>query len=195
MVGAKNKRRASKVRARLPMARRSRIADPWRRPSGGAVGGGRLLLSFGTKSGLIPGIQKGWIGMSGNRGGPSFSAGRDQSIAYAERGDATLDVRVANSGATGDVDIIAELRALREILARLTAPDSPSAILLETAETEAKAETPRRDKVAGLVESATKLATSVNGFAEQGEKLIPTLQHIGRWAGRAWDAWGPTLGF
>jgi hypothetical protein len=126
--------------------------------------------------------------------GPKFTAGGNQQIAYAEKGDATFNANVSNTTGAAEVDIIAELRALREIMGRLTVQPTASVALLDSAEKAAGAAEPRRDEVMSLVEGATKLAVGVNGFAEQADRLIPRLQHVAAWAGRAWDLWGPTLG-
>ena len=124
--------------------------------------------------------------------GPVFKAGRDQHIAYSERGKATLNVAVANNGSSADV--LAELRVLRETLGKLGVPAASSAVLLDAAEKVVAAPEPDRTEVAGYVQAAVKLAVDVNGFAEQADKLIPRLQHIAAWAGQTWDAWRLTLG-
>ena len=132
--------------------------------------------------------------MSENRRGPVFNSGRDQHIAYAEQGDATLNANVLHAGGLADAAVLAELQAVREVLGRLGAHASSSAAPLEAAENEAKQAKPDRNKVVGYVETAVKLATGANGFTESVNKLIPRLQQIAHWAGQSWDVWRPTLG-
>jgi hypothetical protein len=130
--------------------------------------------------------------MSEGRRGPVFRAGRDQQIAYAEQGDATLNATTSPNDQLAS--ILAEIQALREMLKQFGAPAAPATTLLEAAEKEAGAPEPRRGVVAGYVETAMKLAAGVNGLAEQTDKLIPRLQQIAGWAGQSWDVWRPALG-
>jgi hypothetical protein len=132
--------------------------------------------------------------MSEKRAGPIFNAGRDQHIAYAEQGPATLTSNVVNAEGPADIAVRGELQALRELLGRLGSAAAPSTALMEAAEKATEALEPDRHKVIGYVESAVKLAATANGFAEQSDKLIPRLRHIATWAGQAWDAWRPALG-
>jgi hypothetical protein len=132
--------------------------------------------------------------MSEKRAGPVFNAVRDQHIAYAEQGPATLTSNVVNAGESADIAIRAELQALRELLSQLGSSAAPSAALVEAAEKATEASEPDHHKVIGYVESAVKLATTANGFAEQADKLIPRLQQIATWAGQTWDSWRPALG-
>lgn len=128
--------------------------------------------------------------MSEKRSGPSFNAGRDQHIAYAEQGAASLHTHIANTGGSAEISISAELKALREILAGLGASTVP----VDAAENAADAPKPEHQKVISYVENAVKLASTANGFAEQADKLIPRLQHIATWAGQTWDTWRSALG-
>jgi hypothetical protein len=132
--------------------------------------------------------------MGESRRGPVFKAGGDQYNAYAEQGDATLNAAVSNNSGPANAAVLSELQALREMLSQLGSPASSATALLEAAEKEAKAPEPRRDEVAGYVETAMKLAAGVNGFAEQADKLIPRLQQIAAWSGRAWDLGRLALG-
>jgi hypothetical protein len=132
--------------------------------------------------------------LSEKRAGPVFNAERDQHIAYAEQGSATLTANVVNAGGSTDIAICAELQALRELLAQLGSSVAPSTALVEAAEKAADAPEPDHHRVIGYVETAVKLATTANGFAEQADKLIPRLQQIALWAGQTWDSWRPALG-
>ena len=101
---------------------------------------------------------------------------------------------MTNAGGSTDIAVRAELQALLELLGQLGSSVTPSTALVEAAEKAADAPEPDRQKVIGYVESAIKLATTANGFAEQADKLIPRLQHIATWAGQTWDVWRPVLG-
>ncbi len=132
--------------------------------------------------------------MTGKSRRPQFRAGRDQHIAYAEQGHAILHTEVSNAAVPEEIDIVAEIRALREAIAKFAALDSPAVTLLNAAEKEAATTEPRRDQVVNFVEGATKLAAGVNAFAQQSDQFVPRLQQIAKWAGYAWNAWAPSLG-
>ena len=132
--------------------------------------------------------------MSEHRSGPVFNAGRDQHIAYSEKGPATQTAHISNVEGHGDIAVLTELQELRKLLAQLGATAASSAAQVEQAEKDANGPNPDKKKVIGYVEHAVKLATTANGFAEQAAKLIPRLEHIASWAGQTWDSWRLTLG-
>jgi hypothetical protein len=131
--------------------------------------------------------------MSENRSGPVFNAGRDQHVAYSEKGPATQTAHVSTVEEP-NIAIVAELQELRKLLSQLGATAASSTAQVEQAEKIANGPHPDKEKVVGYVERAVKLATTVNGFAEQTDKLIPRLHHIATWAGQTWESWRPTLG-
>jgi hypothetical protein len=82
------------------------------------------------------------------------------------------------------VDIQAELRALKEALARLAGDDKT---LVESAVAEAellaKKPEPPKDKIGAALERAVGYAGTAEKLAQSGDKLWPTLKAIGGWLG------------
>jgi hypothetical protein len=82
------------------------------------------------------------------------------------------------------VDIQAELRALKEVLAKLASEDKA---LVESAVVEAehlaKKPEPPKDKIGAALERAVGYAGNAEKLAQSGDKLWPTLKAIGGWLG------------
>jgi hypothetical protein len=122
----------------------------------------------------------------GNR---SVSVGRDTIGSAIVTGDQNV-VRT-EYGATlppgSEVDLKAEVTALRELLTTLNAPDRAKLErALTDAEEEAAKPEPDRDEVGGALERAIKYAKQANGFAEQVGKLKPHLEAACSWLGKSW---------
>jgi len=85
------------------------------------------------------------------------------------------------------VDIGAEVRALRELLTTLEAPEQAKLErALADAEDEAAKPEPDRDEIGGALDRAIRYATKANNFAEQATKLKPHLEAACSWLGRNW---------
>jgi hypothetical protein len=146
---------------------------------------------------LIASQSNTWLkesSMSKHRSGPVFNAGRDQNVAYSEKGSATQTTHVSNVEGPADIAVLAELQELRKLLAQLGATTASATAQVEQAEKAANGPNPDKGKVIGYVERAVKLSATANGFAEQADRLVPRLQHIAAWAGQTWDSWRPALG-
>lgn len=86
------------------------------------------------------------------------------------------------------VDIRAELAALRQALSALTSPDTGKmGRALADAEEEAAKPNPDRDEIGTAVERAVKYAKGAADFSKQAVKVIPHLEAISSWLGKAWD--------
>ena len=130
--------------------------------------------------------------MPGKAKGPSFSAARDQHVAYAEKGDATLHASVTNAADPHSTTVATELAAIRELLGRLRAPDAVKAV--KQAEEEAASAKPDKATILSRLEQGMKIASAMEGFAAQSDKLISPLKEIATWAGHSWENWRPMLG-
>jgi hypothetical protein len=126
--------------------------------------------------------------MTGDR---SVSIGRDAVGNIMVTGDRNrVDTKVSVTWSRSElppaasVDIQAELRALKEALAKLASEDKA---LVESAVVEAehlaKKLEPRKDKIGAALERAVGYAGSAEKLAQSGDKLWPTLKVIGGWLG------------
>jgi hypothetical protein len=132
--------------------------------------------------------------MTSDRQKPSFTAGRDQNVAYAETGPATQYIHTSNTGADART-IIDALRAINDVLAQAAPVEEPiTGPIIDAAIKEASAPAPDKRKISGYLETALKLATTTNSLTEQAEKLLPHLQHLADWLGGGLEAFRPYLG-
>jgi len=136
--------------------------------------------------------QRREVNVPGKGRGPSFSACGDQYVAYAEKGDATLNASVTNAANADSAALAAELAAIRELLGQLQAPGAVEAV--KQAEEEAVTPKPEKATVLSRLEQGVKIASAAEGFAAQSDKLIPRLKAIAAWAGHNWESWRPMLG-
>ncbi len=85
------------------------------------------------------------------------------------------------------VDIAAELRALREVLAGLDTPDRRK---IENAfsdvDDELARHDPDRDEVGGAMDRALRYASRAKDFAAAAENLAPHVKNAAAWLGQNW---------
>lgn len=94
------------------------------------------------------------------------------------------------------VDISAEIAALRERLAGLQAPDQGKLLrALADAEEEAAKPDPAPDEIGAAMDRAIGYAKKANGFADQAAKLLPHLKAVCGWLGDNWHRLLVTAGF
>lgn len=122
----------------------------------------------------------------GNR---SVSIGRDAVGSSIVTGDHNV-IRTQYQGSlppADQVEIKAEVTALRETLAALGAPDQGKLErALADAEEEAAKPAPDPDEIGGALDRAIGYAKKANGFAEQAAKLKPHLEAACSWLGQNW---------
>ena len=128
----------------------------------------------------------------------SVSIGRDAVGSSIVTGDHKV-VRTEYSSSlppADQVDIKAEVTALRELLAALQAPDQGKLErALADAEEEAAKPEPDPDEVGGALDRAIGYAKKANGFAEQAAKLKPHLEAACGWLGQNWHKLLAAAGF
>jgi hypothetical protein len=125
--------------------------------------------------------------------GPTFTAGRDNKGAFAIGAGsvATMSETIAPDP---NVNIMAALAALRDIMNNVPGIEKKVLTRLDEAQDEAAKPAPKRDEVKSLVAQATNYARDAAGFAEAAERLNPHLRQIAAWVGSTWQSWAPTLG-
>jgi len=127
--------------------------------------------------------------MAKSRGDRSVSIGRDARNAVIVTGDhntATLTLKRVTLPPPENVDIKAELAALREAFAQLSAPDArkiESAV--GDAEDELQKPAPDKDEVGKALDRAITYAQKADGFAEAAGKLVPHIVNVAGWLGTA----------
>lgn len=93
------------------------------------------------------------------------------------------------------VNIKAEVEALREVLATLSSPDRRKIDnALEDAEEELKKPEPDKDEVGKALDRAIGYAEKATGFAEAIDKLRPHVQNAAAWLGENWYKLLPLVG-
>ena len=125
--------------------------------------------------------------------GPTFVAGRDNKGAFAI-GTGSVATMTGDTAPDPNVDIMAALIALRDIMKNVPGIESKVLTRLDEAQDEAAKSAPKREEVRSLVAQATNYARDAAGFAEAAERLIPHLRHIAAWVGSTWQTWAPTIG-
>lgn len=85
------------------------------------------------------------------------------------------------------VDVRAEIAALRDLLAGLVSPDRRKIDnAVDEAEEEAAKPEPDKDEVGKALERALGYAQKAEGFAKVIESLKPHIQNLGSWLGESW---------
>ncbi len=85
------------------------------------------------------------------------------------------------------VDIEAELEALRQVLVTLSSPDQRKLEnALEDAEEELKKPAPDKDEVGQALDRAISYAQKATGFSEAIDQLRPHVQNAAAWLGENW---------
>jgi hypothetical protein len=125
--------------------------------------------------------------------GPTFVAGRDNKGAFAI-GNGSVATMTEATAPDPNVNIMAALAALRDIMNNVPGVEKKVLTRLDEARDEAAKPAPKREEVKSLVAQATNYAREAAGFAEATEKLSPHLQQIAAWVGSTWQSWAPTLG-
>ncbi len=86
-----------------------------------------------------------------------------------------------------DVDVGAELSALRELLQGLSAPDAGKmARALEDAEEEGAKADPDKEEIGSAIERAIKYARKASDFAAHASKIASHLGPLVSWLGSGW---------
>jgi hypothetical protein len=136
--------------------------------------------------------------MSGSGDNRSVTA-RDitgSSIVTGDHNTVTTTMRQVAAPPADEVDVKAELAALKELLADLKkVPDRGK---LDRAVEDALDETakpePNKEEVGGALERVAKYAKAADDFGEHAEKLLPRLVALGSWLGPAGRVLLNTLG-
>ena len=136
--------------------------------------------------------------MSGSGDNRSVTA-RDitgSSVVTGDHNTVTTTMRQVAAPPAEQVDVKAELAALREALAGLKkVPDrgkldrAVEDVVDETAKPQ-----PNKDEVGGALERVAKYAKAADDFGEHAEKLLPRLAALASWLGPAGRAVLNTLG-
>ena len=85
-----------------------------------------------------------------------------------------------------EVDVTAELAALRQLLAELKVPERGKLDrALEDAAEEAAKPDPNKDEVGGALGRVAKYAKAADDFGEHAEKLAPRIAALASWLGTA----------
>ena len=127
--------------------------------------------------------------MSGSGDNRSVTA-RDvtgSSIVTGDRNTVTTTMRQVTMPPADQVDVKAELAALRELLAGLkNVPDRGrlDRAMQDAAEETAKPE-PDKEWVGNALERVAKSAKAASDFSENAEKIVPRLVALGSWLGPA----------
>jgi hypothetical protein len=107
------------------------------------------------------------------------------SIVTGNHNTVTTTMKQITLPPADQVDVKAELLALREALARLQ--NVPDRGKLDRAIEDAIEETakpgPDKEEVGGALERAVKYAKAADDFGEHAEKLLPRLMALGSWLG------------
>jgi hypothetical protein len=124
------------------------------------------------------------------RGDRSVTIGGDASGNVIQTGDhnaASLSYEQVTLPPPEQVDVRAEIAALREVLAGLATPDRRKVdnAIAEAEEEAAKAE-PDKDEVGKALDRALGYAQKAEGFAKVIETLKPHIQNLGSWLGENW---------
>ena len=94
-----------------------------------------------------------------------------------------------------DVDVKAEIEALRVALAALNSPEQGKLDrAMEDAVEEAEKESPDKEEVGSALERATKYAKEANSLSEHIEKIAPRMVRLASWLGPRWHYILATLG-
>jgi hypothetical protein len=109
------------------------------------------------------------------------------SIVTGDRNTVSTTMKQIALPPADEVDVKAELAALREVLAELRkVPDRGK---LDRAVEDAVEETakpePDKEEVGGALERAVKYAKAADDFGEHAEKLLPRLAALASWLGPA----------
>jgi hypothetical protein len=136
--------------------------------------------------------------MSGSSDNRSVTA-RDitgSSVVTGDQNIVTTTMKQVAAPPADEVDVKAELAALRDLLAELN--NVPDRGRLDRAMQDAVEETakPESDKaeVGNALERVTRCAKAASDFTENAEKIVPRLVALGSWLGPAGRALLNTLG-
>lgn len=109
---------------------------------------------------------------------------RDNVIVTGDRNRVTLKPVVPPP--PDSVDVKAELAALREALAKLSAPDAGKIDrAVDDAEDELRKPEPNKDQIGQALDRAIGYAQKAEGFAGAAEKLVPHIVKVAGWLGTA----------
>jgi len=132
-------------------------------------------------------------------GSRSVRIGGDVSRSNIVVGDHSTATYHEGGDAPGsDVDVRAELAAIREVLASLEAPERERAKIdhaLDEAEADAAEAEPDRDEVGDALDRAVKYASKTAGFADAIDRLRPHLKNVAGWLGTYGPHLARALGF
>lgn len=127
--------------------------------------------------------------------GTSFTAGRDNKGAFATGKGATATATISEIVAPDpNVDILAALTALRDILAHTPGIERKALTRIDEAQEEAAKPEPKREEVKALITQATQYVRGAAEVSDAVEKLKPHLMQVSAWVGSTWRTWAPTLG-
>jgi hypothetical protein len=108
-------------------------------------------------------------------------------IATGDNNTASVHFQQAVLPQPDNVNVHAELDALREVIAQLQAPDQRKIDnAFEDAEEELKKPEPNKDEVGQALDRAINYAQKANGFAESIDKLRPHVEKLAAWLGENW---------
>ena len=124
------------------------------------------------------------------RGDRSVTIGGDATGNVIQTGDhntASLSYKRVTLPPPEQVDVRAEIAALRDLLASLVSPDRRKIDnAIGEAEEEAVKPEPDKDEVGKALERALGYAQKAEGFAKVIESLKPHIQNLGSWLGEHW---------
>lgn len=119
------------------------------------------------------------VNISGSASGNIFQAG-DQNTASIQFEQVTL-------GSPDDVDMITELKAIREALAQVQSPDKRKIDnAISDAEEELKKPQPDKDEVGQALDRALNYAKKAEDFAGVMQALKPHIANAATWLGSNW---------
>lgn len=96
----------------------------------------------------------------------------------------TISKQASASNSAEDVDVRAELLAIRTLLEQLHTRDRKKIDnALDEAEDDAQLDEPRPDEVGKALDRAIEYGTKAKNFADVVEKLRPHLENVGTWLG------------
>ena len=127
--------------------------------------------------------------MAKSRGDRSVNIGRharNTVIVTGDRNAVTQTLKRVTLPPPKSVDIKAELAALRDALAQLSAPDARKIKnAVGDAEDEVQKPAPDKDEVGKALDRAITYAQKADGFADAAAKLVPHIVNIAGWLGTA----------
>ncbi len=119
------------------------------------------------------------VKISGNASGNIFQAGNNNT--------ASMQFEQVTLGSPDDVDMIAELKAIREALAQIQSPDKRKIEnALSDAEEEINKPQPDKDEVGQALDRALNYAKKAEDFAGVLQTLKPHITNAAAWLGSNW---------